>query len=429
MFNFNEKNEVLSNLSQRVVLAGLSTGEDISDSMDELEGLAEAAGAEVLGRMIQVRERPETGTYFGKGKIDELAEMCELMGADAVIFNNELSGMQLRNIEEKTGVSVLDRTILILDIFARRATSNEGKLQVELAQLKYRLPRLTGMGKSLSRTGGGIGTRGPGEKKLETDRRHIQSRIDDIKREIKEVQKARDVQRSRREKNAIPVVSLVGYTNAGKSAIMNALLKAASKEEKAVFEEDMLFATLDVSQRNIKLDSNREFILVDTVGFVSKLPHSLVQSFKSTLEEVLYSDLIVHVVDASSKDCNFNMKVTDSVLKEIKADNLPCIDVFNKMDIVKNKDELPRTDNKCIYISAKNGSGLEDLLKAVEDEIFSDTKKADLIIPYDKGSVTSWICEHCSIDKMEYRDIGTYIETYLRPADYNRLSIYFVNNK
>lgn len=428
MFNFNENNEVLSGLTQRVILAGLSTGEDISDSMDELEGLAEAAGAEVLGRMIQVRERPETGMYFGKGKIDELAEICENMSADAVIFNNELSGIQLRNIEEKIGIAVLDRTVLILDIFARRAISNEGKLQVELAQLKYRLPRLTGMGKSLSRTGGGIGTRGPGEKKLETDRRHIQSRIDEIKREIKEVQKSREVQRSRREKNAVPVVSLVGYTNAGKSAIMNALLKNTSKEEKTVFEEDMLFATLDVSQRNIKLDSNREFILIDTVGFVSKLPHSLIQAFKSTLEEVLYSDLIIHVVDAASKDCNFNMKVTDAVLKEIKADNLPCIEVFNKMDLVQNQDELPRTNNKCTYISAKNGDGLENLLNVIESEIFSDTKKADLIIPYDKGAVTSWICEHCNVDKIEYRDNGTYLETYLRPADYNRLSIYFVDN-
>ncbi|MCR4600880.1 MAG: GTPase HflX [Clostridia bacterium] len=272
MFEFNENNEVLDSTVQHVILVGVSFGEDISSSMDELEGLAEAAGAEILGRMEQARERADKATYIGKGKVQELAEICENMGADTVIFNNELTGMQLRNLEEQTGVTVIDRTILILDIFARRATSNEGKLQVELAQLKYRLPRLTGMGRSLSRTGGGIGTRGPGEKKLETDRRHIQSRIDEIRRELQEVRRSREVQRSRRKKSDVPVVSLVGYTNAGKSAIMNALLKRGEKEDKSVFEKNMLFATLDVSQRRIELESNRAFILIDTVGFVSRLP-------------------------------------------------------------------------------------------------------------------------------------------------------------
>ncbi len=426
MFDFNENNEVLGDFTQHVILAGLSTGEDINDSMDELEGLAKAVGAEVLGRIIQVREHPEVRTYFGKGKVEELAEACEIMGADTVIFNNELSGMQLRNLEEKIGVTVLDRTILILDIFARRAVSNEGKLQIELAQLKYRLPRLTGLGKSLSRIRGGIGTRGPGEKKLETDRRHIQSRIDEIKREIKEVHKSRVTRRSRREKNEIPVVSLVGYTNAGKSALMNAILKRTSKESKSVFEENMLFATLDISQRNIKLDSKREFILIDTVGFVSKLPHYLIESFKSTLEEVLYSDLIVHVVDASAEDCNFDITVTNTVLKEIGADKLSSITVFNKIDKINNYDNLPRVEDESFYISATEGIELDSLLQAIEDEIFSDIKKAGLFIPYDKGAVTSWICDNCSVDKLEYQESGTYLEAYLRLADYNRLSCYII---
>lgn len=299
MLRFNENNEVIREDEYKAILVGLQRNEDISYSMEELKGLAEAANVEVLGQMIQNLERPNTATLIGKGKVEELAEMAKNMEADTVIFNDELTGMQLRNLEDAVGVRVIDRTILILDIFASRATSKEGKLQVELAQLAYRMPRLTGFGKSLSRLGGGIGTRGPGEKKLETDRRHIERRMYDIKSELAQLRNTRSVQRARREKSSIPVVALVGYTNSGKSALMNRILALTEKEEKTVFEKNMLFATLDTQQRSVVLDTNHQFILVDTVGFVSKLPHSLVEAFKATLEEVVYADLLVHVVDSA----------------------------------------------------------------------------------------------------------------------------------
>ncbi|MBQ6948322.1 MAG: GTPase HflX, partial [Firmicutes bacterium] len=299
MVKFGENNEVIQEEDGRAILVGLQLNEDITYSMQELWGLAEAAGVTVLGELIQNKERADNATLIGKGKVEELAELCANMGADTVIFNDELSGMQLRNLEERLNVRVIDRTILILDIFASRAISREGKLQVELAQLQYRLPRLLGFGKSLSRLGGGIGTRGPGEKKLETDRRHIQKRMDDIRAELAEVKEHRSTQRQKRQKSGLPVVALVGYTNSGKSAIMNRMMSMTDKEEKTVFEKNMLFATLDTSQRLVKMDTNQEFILIDTVGFVSKLPHTLVRAFKATLEEVVYADYLLHVVDSS----------------------------------------------------------------------------------------------------------------------------------
>ncbi len=426
MFEINDKNEVIREQLTRAILVSVSFGEDISSSMDELAGLAEAAGAEILGEMMQLRERPDKATYIGKGKVEELAEMCRNMEANAVIFNNELSGAQLRNLEDAIGVTILDRTILILDIFADRASSAEGRLQVEFAQLQYRLPRLLGFGKSLSRTGGGIGTRGPGEKKLEIDRRHIQSRMDEIRKEIKEVQKSRNIRRSRREKSETPVVALVGYTNAGKSALMNALLRKNEREEKSVFEKDMLFATLDVSQRNIHLDTNREFILIDTVGFVSRLPHSLVEAFKGTLEEVLYADLLVEVVDASSDDCEFNMNVTSDVLEEIGAGDIPRIIAFNKIDLVSRLAELPLTPEKTVYISAKNEDGIDQLIDEISSIIYADMRRAKIMVPYDQGQISSYLCEKCKIHSMEYKDEGTYFEVDLNTADYNRLGKYFV---
>ena len=319
MLRFNENNEVIREDEYRAVLVGLQRDEDISYSMEELKGLAEAAGVEVLGQMIQNLERPNTATLIGKGKVEELAEMVKNMEVDTVIFNDELTGMQLRNLEDAVGVRVIDRTILILDIFADRASSREGKLQVELAQLQYRMPRLTGFGKSLSRLGGGIGTRGPGEKKLETDRRHIEKRMYDIKSELAQIKNTRGVQRAKREKSEIPVVALVGYTNSGKSALMNRLLTMTEKEEKTVFEKNMLFATLDTQQRSVTLDTNHQFILVDTVGFVSRLPHSLVNAFKATLEEVAYADLLIHVVDAYYENHDYHIEVTNKILQEISA--------------------------------------------------------------------------------------------------------------
>ena len=423
MLRFSENNDVIQNEEYKAILVGLQLKEDISYSMEELEGLAEAAEVEVLGTMVQSLERPNGATFIGKGKVEELAELCRNMEADMVIFNDELSGMQLRNLEDTVGIRVIDRTILILDIFAARAVSREGKLQVELAQLQYRMPRLLGFGKSLSRLGGGIGTRGPGEKKLETDRRHVQRRMDDIKAELVEIKGNRNVQRAKRVKAGLPIVALVGYTNAGKSAIMNRLLESVYREEKAVLEKDMLFATLDTSQRNIKLDTNDEFILIDTVGFVSKLPHSLVNAFKATLEEVTYADLLLHVVDASYAANEFHIDVTNKVLKEIGAGNKERVLVYNKIDLLENE-AMPVTEEEYICISAKRGDNFDQIINVIKTKLFSDRVTAKLLIPYDRGDISSYLCENARVLSTEYVESGTAFEVELAQADYNRLKEY-----
>ena len=425
MLRFNENNEVIREEQYRAILVGLQRDEDISYSMEELKGLAEAAGAEVLGSMVQNLEKPNTATLIGKGKVEELAEMVKNMEADTVIFNDELTGMQLRNLEDAAGVRVIDRTILILDIFASRASSKEGKLQVELAQLQYRMPRLTGFGKSLSRLGGGIGTRGPGEKKLETDRRHIEKRMYDIKSELAQIKNTRGVQRARREKSEIPVVALVGYTNSGKSALMNRLLSMTEKEDKAVFEKNMLFATLDTQQRSVTLDTNHQFILVDTVGFVSKLPHSLVDSFKATLEEVAYADLLLHVVDSSYENHDFHIEVTNKVLEEIGAGDKEKIMVFNKIDLVEDPSSvLPVAGEDNIYVSAKYGRNIDELVYLIKSKIFKDLVRAKLLVPYSRGDISSYICEKAGVFEMEYKDSGTWFDVELKSADYQRLKEY-----
>lgn len=425
MLRFNENNEVIREDEYRAVLVGLQRDEDISYSMEELKGLADAAGAEVLGQMIQNLERPNTATLIGKGKVEELAEMVKNMEADTVIFNDELTGMQLRNLEDAVGVRVIDRTILILDIFADRASSREGKLQVELAQLQYRMPRLTGFGKSLSRLGGGIGTRGPGEKKLETDRRHIEKRMYDIKSELAQIKNTRGVQRAKREKSEIPVVALVGYTNSGKSALMNRLLTITEKEEKTVFEKNMLFATLDTQQRSVTLDTNHQFILVDTVGFVSRLPHSLVNAFKATLEEVAYADLLVHVVDASYENHDFHIEVTNKVLEEIGAGGKEKIMAFNKIDLVEEPSSVipvPGTDNICI--SAKYDRNIDELIELIKSKIFKDMVRVQLLVPYTRGDISSYLCEKARVFGMEYKDNGTWFDAELKASDYQRLKEY-----
>ncbi|MGN0735376.1 MAG: GTPase HflX [Anaerovoracaceae bacterium] len=425
MLRFNENNEVIREDEYRAILVGLQRDEDISYSMEELKGLAEAAGVEVLGQMIQNLERPNTATLIGKGKVEELAEMVKNMEADTVIFNDELTGMQLRNLEDAVGVRVIDRTILILDIFADRASSREGKLQVELAQLQYRMPRLTGFGKSLSRLGGGIGTRGPGEKKLETDRRHIEKRMYDIKSELAQIKNTRGVQRSRREKSEIPVVALVGYTNSGKSALMNRLLTLTEKEEKTVFEKNMLFATLDTQQRSVTLDTNHQFILVDTVGFVSRLPHSLVNAFKATLEEVAYADLLIHVVDASYENHDFHIEVTNKVLEEIGAGGKEKIMAFNKIDLVEDPSAVipvPGVDNICI--SAKYDRNIDELIGLIRSKIFRDMVRVQLLVPYTRGDISSYLCEKARVFAMEYKDSGTWFDAELKASDYQRLKEY-----
>ncbi len=425
MININENNEITKD-EYRAILVGLETEEDISYYMEELGGLAEAAGIEVAGEMVQVRKQPNKSLNIGKGKVEELALMCEKLDVNLVVFNDELSGTQLRNLEDRLGVRVIDRTTLILDIFASRAVSKEGKLQVELAQLQYRLPRLTGLGKSLSRLGGGIGTRGPGEKKLESDRRHIRRRITDIKKEIEGIKKTRKTQRARREKTGIPLVALVGYTNSGKSAVMNRLLKDAFNEDKLVAEKDMLFATLDTFQRNIKLSNNNEFILIDTVGFVSNLPHSLVDAFKATLEEVYYADLLLHIVDASYRDYEFHIEVTNDVINQIWPGYKDKILVYNKIDLLDSIDRTSMEGQNSVCISAKTGENIDELLRMIEKRLFSQGIRTALIIPYDRGEIASDLCYRYNIEKTEYRNEGTYMEVELSYKDYQRLENFMV---
>ncbi|MBC5998704.1 GTPase HflX [Clostridiales Family XIII bacterium BX16] len=426
MVRFNENNEVIRNEEYTAILAGIQLREDISYSMEELAGLAEADGVTVAGQMIQSLERPNTATLIGKGKVEELAELCRNMEADMVIFNDELSGVQLRNLEEALEVRVIDRTILILDIFADRAVSREGKLQVELAQLQYRMPRLTGFGRSLSRLGGGIGTRGPGEKKLETDRRHIAGRIDDIKAELARIGKTRQVQRSGREKSQIPVVALMGYTNSGKSAIMNRLLQLSEREDKTVSSQNMLFATLDTQHRKITLEQGSEFILIDTVGFVSRLPHSLVEAFKSTLEEVRYADLLIHVVDSSYENRDFYMEVTNKVIEQIGAGDKDQIVAYNKMDIAKSV-PLDVSGHEAVYLSAKTGENVHVLVEKIREKIFGGRVEMTLLIPYQRGDITSYLCENAQIFSMEYEEEGTLLHGKLEREDALRYGSFAVD--
>ena len=426
MVRFNENNEVIREEEYTAILAGIQLREDISYSMEELAGLAEADGVTVAGQMIQSLERPNTATLIGKGKVEELAELCRNMEADMVIFNDELSGVQLRNLEEALEVRVIDRTILILDIFADRAVSREGKLQVELAQLQYRMPRLTVFGRSLSRLGGGIGTRGPGEKKLETDRRHIAGRIDDIKAELARIGKTRQVQRSGREKSQIPVVALMGYTNSGKSAIMNRLLQLSEREDKTVSSQDMLFATLDTQHRKITLEQGSEFILIDTVGFVSRLPHSLVEAFKSTLEEVRYADLLIHVVDSSYENRDFYMEVTNKVIEQIGAGDKDQIIAYNKMDIAKSV-PLDVSGHEAVYLSAKTGENVNVLVEKIREKIFGGRVEMTLLIPYQRADITSYLCENAQIFSMEYEEEGTLLHGKLEREDALRYGSFAVD--
>ena len=440
MVRFNEDNEIIREDSYRGIIAGVQRREDIETSMDELEALCEADGIQVVGRLVQSLERPNSATLIGKGKVEELAGLCVSMEVDMVVFNEELSGIQIRNLEEALGVRVIDRTILILDIFADRAISKEGKLQVELAQLKYRMPRLTGFGRSLSRLGGGIGTRGPGEKKLETDRRHIARRIDDIREELAKAGKSRQTQKSGRVKAGLPVVCLAGYTNAGKSAIMNRLIDmldsdngtgasdaAGGAEEAAgrrkVKSQDMLFATLDTAHRRLSLGKGMDFILIDTVGFVSGLPHDLVEAFKSTLEEVKDADVIIHVVDNSRVDKEFQTEVASRVIRQLGAGGVPQIFVYNKMDLAPEK-PLITEGTETVFLSARTGEGMEELTAAIRTALFGGMVKASLLIPYDKGNIVSYLCENGQIDNMDYKPEGTLLTGSFKEEDLGRYREY-----
>lgn len=432
MIRFNENNEIIRDEEYNAIIVGLQWKGDISRSMDELEGLCEADGITVAGRIEQSLKKPDNATLIGSGKVLELAELVENMDIDTVVFNDELSGAQIRNLENALGVRVIDRTILILDIFADRATSPEGKLQVELAQLQYRMPRLTGFGKSLSRLGGGIGTRGPGEKKLETDRRHISARIDDIRAELKKISKNREVQKTERDRSGIPVVALMGYTNSGKSAIMNALLAMSSEfqgtvESKEVDSKDMLFATLDAQHRKITLGKGKDFVLIDTVGFVSGLPHGLVEAFKSTLEEVRDADLLIHVVDTSYENRDFQIEVTEKVIGQLTDKKTPTIMAYNKMDLVEGS-PIDATGNEAVYVSAKTGRGMDELADRICEHIFGEMEAKTLLIPYDKGSITSYLCEKGQIEEMTYEETGTRLRGRFKGEDLERYRNYEVTD-
>lgn len=389
--------------AERAVLVSVDTGEfDVDSSLLELAELARTAGATVICEMSQKREAPESGTYLGKGKLQELSDYCEAEKPDLIIIDGELTPAQQRNIETVTDVRVIDRTTLILDIFASRALSGEGKLQVELAQLKYALPRLGGKGTSMSRLGGGIGTRGPGETKLETDRRHIRRRISALSEDLKQLDERRTRYRERRKKDGVITVALVGYTNAGKSTLMNALTDAG------VLAENKLFATLDPTARALTLPDGSSVLLIDTVGFIRRLPHKLIEAFKSTLDEAVDANVILNVCDASSDECTEHYRVTNELLEELGCSDKPIITVLNKSDLV-NDISIPLV-GRCVRVSAKTGAGLEDLLKAVQESLPPTRKRVKILLPFSMGSVGAELRKTGVVHSEEYTAEGLLLD-------------------
>lgn len=399
---------------EKVIVVGVSLfdEDDTEKSLDELEELITTAGAVTVGRIIQNREQIHNTTYVGKGKIDEIKDLIFETEATGIVCDDELSPVQLKNLENELNTKVMDRTLVILDIFAKHAATSEGKIQVELAQLKYNLGRLVGIRSSLSRLGGGIGTRGPGEKKLEMDRRLIKERIAKLNRELKEVRMHREVTRSKRNKNNMVTVAIVGYTNAGKSTLLNTLT------DSEVLEEDKLFATLDPTTRILDLPQGQKVLLTDTVGFIRKLPHHLVEAFRSTLEEAKYADIIIHVVDATREDYDKQMYVVYETLDKLGVKDKPIITAFNKQDLVVNEDR-PK-DMKAeynLYISAKKAIGVEDLKSALEEIIRRNKILLERVFPYDEASKIQLIRNKGELLEEEYRAEGIYIKAYV-PAEY-----------
>ena len=386
----------------KAILAALDTGDyDAEASMDELEELAKTADAETVARVIQKRPSADSATVLGEGKTEELAELAASLEANLIIFDTELTASEIRNIEDIVKVRVIDRTMLILDIFAARAVSNEGKLQVELAQLRYRLPRLMGIGRSLSRLGGGIGTRGPGEKQLETDRRHIQRRIEKLESDLKELESRRSFSRSRRKKDNVLTAAIVGYTNAGKSTLLNRLTDAG------VLAEDKLFATLDLTSRAIGLPDGRSVTLIDTVGLIRRLPHHLVEAFRSTLEEAANADIILHVSDISDPEVKDKSLTAEKLLAELGCGGIPVINVLNKADTVDYN--IPENDTT-VCISAKTGAGIDRLLELIAKNLPESAKKMKLLIPYDKAGFSAEIRVLGKVLSEEYTETGILTE-------------------
>lgn len=409
---------------ERVILAGVHTGarDSLSDTteetMEELCELAGTANAEVIATVIQNKSEIEAATYMGEGKLCEIKQLIAAENADSVIFDDELSPVQIRNLSELLEVKVIDRTVLILDIFAARAKSGEGKLQVELAQQKYLLPRLRGMGAVLSRTGGGIGTRGPGETKLESDRRHISRRISALEEDIKEIRKHRELIRTRRKKDGVITACLVGYTNAGKSSLMNALTEAD------VLAENKLFATLDTTSRAITLPDNRKILITDTVGFIRKLPHHLVQAFKSTLEETAEADMLIYVIDASNPQYETHIKVVDSVISDIGAGGKPTVYAYNKTDLLNEQEMF--TEKNGVGISVKTGKNLDKLINLISETAPGKKQKMTVLIPFNCGKIVNELHENQKILSEEYLPEGVKISLLADKITYAKLKNYII---
>ena len=397
---------------EKVILLGVDVGDDTKESMKELAELVDTAGAIVLDSIVQLRERIHPGTYLGKGKIEEVRERIEQLDATGVVCDDELTPAQLRNLEDLLDTKVMDRTMVILDIFAKRATTSEGKIQVELAQLKFSAARLIGLRSSLSRLGGGIGTRGPGEKKLEMDRRLIHERISQLKAELKKVESHRELIRKSRDENLAFNVAIVGYTNAGKSTLLNKLTDAN------ILAEDKLFATLDPTTRKLKLGSGQEILVTDTVGFIRKLPHHLIEAFKSTLEEAKYANLLVHMVDASNEEASSQMLVVYDTLRSLDVVDKDIITVFNKTDLMEENMELPRDfhADKVLKMSAKTGEGIEDLKKTVEDILQKQRVYLEHVFRYKDAGKIAIVRKFGEIRSEEYIDEGISIKAYI-PAE------------
>lgn len=414
-------------MRKRGIIVGININNknNFEESIIELKNLCIACDIEIVGEMEQNLKKINPTFYMGSGKIEELRDLIEEMNAEIIVFNNELSASQIKNIEEEVKCSIIDRTALILDIFANRAKTREAKLQVEVARLQYELPRLIGANENLGRQSGGVGTknRGAGETKLELDRRRIEDRIASLNKELEILKYQRNTQKNKRKKSSIPNVALVGYTNAGKSSVMNVLVENfINKEDKKVFEKNMLFATLETYVRNIKLHNNKSFLLYDTVGFVGDLPHNLVKAFRSTLEEVCDADLLVHIIDISNPNYKNQIDVTNETLSQIGADNIPMIYVYNKIDLI----DLDKLDNNKILISAKRDIGIDRLIESICEKVFEDYIRFKLKIPYSEGKMISNIMENATILDSEYIEDGVIFNIECSEKEYVKYKQYII---
>lgn len=426
----NEKNNIQQETMSRVLLVGVNVDDnpDFETSMEELESLAEACEMEVVAKIEQNLSSLNPAFYIGSGKVKEVQEAVEQMDLDYVIFDETLSPSQLKNLQKEVGVPIMDRTNLILEIFSRRAKTREARLQVESANLQYMLPRLVGMREALGRQAGASGSmsnKGTGEKQIELDRRKIEKRISELRRELEAIEHDRNTQRKRRNDSSLPQVALVGYTNAGKSTLMNKMVETyVGKEEKMVVARDMLFATLDTTVRKINQNDRKDFLLSDTVGFISKLPHGLVKAFRSTLDEVRYADLLLQIVDASDEHYREHIQVTEETLRELGAEKIPCIYVMNKADLVMAKEELPRIDGNKIFMSARDGIGLQELLQMIKKMVFSGNREGVFLIPYEKGEIVSYLNSNATVNSQEYLAEGVKLFVDCGESDYSKFREY-----